>query len=188
MPKADLSGDFMREGYKSYHKALFAVMEFRKLVGDTIHRAVEGRLMELAAALKLSQAELRAGLIDYTSPDRLIQNFDGSAAEIGLGIPRNWKSGWRLHFYFWIGDKEELTHSTLVYAQVWLQEPGTAIEKLAAASSKLEYEGNSAWITEEVPADDARDLAAVCNRVLDRWIALWKKVGGLRQFLPSDKA
>lgn len=60
--------------------------------------------------------------------------------------------------------------------------PGSAIERLAACK-ELDYEETYALKSEAMPADGSRDLAAVCDRVLNRWIALWKKVGGLRQFI-----
>ena len=90
MPRKDSSGALLQEGYKSYNKALFAVMGFRRQIGDTVREAVEAHLPRLASALKLDEDELRDGLIDYTSPDRLTQqNFDGSRAEIGVRMPRD---------------------------------------------------------------------------------------------------
>ena len=179
MKKSNHDSDLLREGYKSYHKALFAVMEFRREAGTAIEAAVEKRIPELAAAMKMNTDELREGMCLYTSPDRLAQKFDGSATDLGVRIPRDWNSKWHLYFYLWIGDGED----PFFAAQVNFKNPGSAIERLAAVCKELDYEETYALISESVPADDSRDLAAVCDRVLNRWIALWKKVGGLRQFI-----
>jgi hypothetical protein len=185
MPRKDSSGALLREGYKSYNKALFAVMGFRRQIGDTVRQAVEARLPQLASALKLDEDELRDGLIDYTSPDRLTQqNFDGSRAEIGVRMPRDWNSQWHLFFYLVLEDGE----SAWFGATVRLKRPGSAIEKLVAAGRDVEADNTSASISEQIPANRPQDLAAVCDRVLNRWAALSKKAGGLSQFLRRGKA
>ena len=179
MKKRNLDSKLLQEGYKSYHKALFAVMEFRKEAGTIIQAAVGKRVPDLAAAMKMDPDELRDGICPYTSPDRLTQKYDGSKTEVGVRIPRDWNSKWHLYFYLWIGDGEV----PFFAAQVTLNKPGSAIEKLAAACKELDCEETYALISEIVPSDGSRDLAAVCDRVLTRWIALWEKVGGLRQFI-----
>jgi len=179
MKKTNLDSDLLREGFKSYHKALFAVMEFRRGAGRIIQDAVEKSLPELAAALKMDADELREGIRPYTKPYNLTEKFDGSSAEIDVRIPREWNSKWQLWFYLWIGDGEVPYFA----AQVNLKNPGSAIDKLAAACKDLDYGETYGLISETLPSDGSRDLAAVCDRVLNRWIALWKKVGGLRQFI-----
>jgi hypothetical protein len=179
MKKGNHDSELLQEGYKSYHKALFAVMEFRCETGTIIEAAVDRRMPELAAAMKMSADELRDGICHYTSPDRLTQKYDGSETDLGIRIPRGSTSKWYLHFYLWVGDGE----APYFAAQIWFKKPGSAIDKLAGACKELEPYETYALISESVPADGSRDLAAVCDRVLTRWIALWKKVGGLRQFI-----
>ena len=186
MPRRkDSSAALLREGYKSYNKALVAVMEFRAQIADTVRQAVDARLPQLAAALKLDEDELRDSLVDYTEPEKLTKkNFDGSLVEIGVRIPRDWNPRWHLYFYLWLGD-EEPAYFTAMFE---LRQPGSAIEKFVAAGRGVESDKTNAWISEQIPANRPHDLDAVCNRVLNRWIAIWKKAGGLRQFLPRGKA
>jgi len=179
MKKGNLDLELLREGFKSYHKALFAVMEFRREAGRIIQEAVEKRLPELAAALKMDEDELRDGIRPYTKPYSLTEKFDGAHAEIDVRIPRAWNSKWQLWFYLWIGDDDDPYFA----AQINFKKPATAIDKLAAACKDLDCDETYALISETLPANGPRDLAAVCDRVLTRWIALWKKVGGLRQFI-----
>src|SRR6266571_5741004 len=142
MKKRNLDSEILREGYKSYHNALFAVMEFRREAGTIILAAVEKRVPELAAAMKMDPDELRDGICPYTSPDRLTQKYDGSATDLGVRIPRDWNSKWRLYFYLWIGDGPV----PFFAAQVNLNKPSSAIEKLAAACKELDYEETYALI------------------------------------------
>ena len=179
MKNRNLDSELLREGYKSYHKAVFAVMDFRRKAGTIIEAAIEKRTPELAASMKMEEDDLRNGSCRYTTPDKLIQKYDGSETQIGVRIPRSWDSKWHLHYYLWIGDGAE----PFFAAEVRFKTPGSAIEKLAAACKELEYYETYALISEPVPADGSRDLAAVCDSVLNRWIVLWKKVGGLRQFI-----
>jgi hypothetical protein len=179
MPKTD--NELLREGYKSYHKALYAVMEFRRQVQAAISGVVEERLGEVAAALKMDEDELRDGLISYADPANFNQTYKGDVAAVGIKTPRKWPSKWILYFCVWIPDDE----SSYFTASVWLKEPGTAIENLEslAVPEELEAYENYAGLFEYLPADGPVDLPALCNRVLDKWIGLWNKVGGLRQFL-----
>lgn len=179
MKQRNLDSELLREGFGSYHKALFAVMEFRRETGRIIQDAVEKKLPELATALKMDEDELRDGICAYTKPFNIIEKFDGSEAQIDVRIPRAWNSKWKLWFYLCIGDSSE----PFFAAEVEFKNSGTAIDKLASACKELEYDETSARISETVPSDGSRDLAAVCDRVLNRWIALWRKVGGLRQFI-----
>lgn len=184
MPKTD--NELLREGCKSYHKALFAVMEFRRQVQDAISGVVEERLGEVAAALKMDEDELRDGLSSHANPANFNQSYKGDFAEVGLKTPKN-SSRWILYFIVTVTDDEP----SYFTAGVWLKEPGAAIDKLdlLAVPEELEipYE-NYAGIFEYIPVDGPVDLSAICDRVLDKWIHLWNKVGGLRQFLPAGKA
>jgi hypothetical protein len=178
MKRRNHDSELLREGYRSYPKALFAVMEFRREAATIIEAAVNKRVPELAAAMKMSTDELRDEICHYTSPSKLTQSYDGSATHLGVWFPRDLKSKWRLEFYLWMEDGEK----PCFYGRVVFKDPGSAIERLAASCKGLAYDETCAWISETVPADGPRDLDAVCDRVLNRWIALWKKVGGLRQF------
>ena len=159
MKKTNHDSELLREGFKSYHKALFAVMEFRREAGRIVQDAVERSLPELAAALKIDPDELRDEICPYTKPFNIIEQFDGSETEIDVRIPRNWNSKWHLWFYLWIGDGQE----PFFAAQVNFKNPGSAIERLAAACKELDYEETYALISEVVPSDGSRDLAAVCD-------------------------
>jgi hypothetical protein len=185
MPKTD--NELLREGCKSYHKALFAVMEFRRQVQDAISGVVEERLGEVAAAMKMDENELRDGLGSYAEPANFNQSYKGDSAAVGIKTPTKWPTKWILYFCVWVTTDDDSSYFT---ASVWLKEPGAAIEKLEslAVPEELEAYENYAGIFEYLPADGPVDLSAICNRVLDKWIDLWNKVGGLRQFLPAVEA
>jgi hypothetical protein len=176
--------ELLREGYKSYHKAVFTVMEFRRQAGETIQTVVKDRASELAAAMELGKDKFLGGIIPYTTPDRLTQEYDGSKASIGIRVPRSWASPWIVYFYLCIRDDDE----PQARAYIWLKNPGSAFESLVGPGKLVrdEEDARGAWISEIIPPDGSRDLGTVCNRVLDRWITLWKEVGGLRQFLPKE--
>jgi len=182
MPKTD--NELLREGCKSYPKALFAVMEFRRQVQDAISGVVEKRLGEVAAALKMDENELRDGLSSHANPANFSQSYEGDSAEVGIKTPKKWPSKCILYFYLTVGDDEPSYFS----ARVWLKEPGDAIKNLESLAVPEEFESPNedyAGLFEYLPADGPVDLSTICSRVLDKLIALWNEVGGLRQFLPA---
>jgi hypothetical protein len=181
MSKRRTDSELLQEGCRSYHKALFAVMQFRREVQEAIRAAVDERINDIAAALKLEKAEINAGLVTYADPATFEKNWDGSEASIGLKYPsRDGDAKWGIYFCFWISEDD----GGGVSLSVWFKEPGPAIKKLAALG--VETNDCEAWIWEPV-GEAAAGLAAAIDRALDVWIDVWRKVGGISQFLPSRK-
>jgi len=184
IPKQQSDSELLREGCHSYHKALFAVMQFRREAQEAIRAAVDERIDEIAAALKLGKTEISEGLTPYAKPANLAQTWDGSEAEVGLRYPgKPWEAKWGIWFYFGIEDGE----AGGVLAYVWFKEPGPVMRKLASLGIEgLEISDCEAWIWEAI-GESPDGLTAAIHRALDSWIGVWRKVGGLQQFLPPRK-
>jgi hypothetical protein len=172
MKSKTVDSELLREGYKSYHKAVFAVMEFRRQASEIIENAVEKRWPELAAAMKMKETEF--SICPYPSPARFFKKTR-SYAYVGVRIPKSSSSKWRVYFYLMIGQEK---HPYLM-AEIYHKNLPSA--KLKAAGA--EGDERRAYISEDVPSDGSRDLGMACNRLLTRWISMWKKVGGFSQFL-----
>ena len=71
--------ELLREGCRSYHKAQFAVMQFRREAQEAIRSAVDDRIDDIAAAMKLDKAEISEGLTPYADP---------ANSEAGSGPPQ----------------------------------------------------------------------------------------------------
>jgi hypothetical protein len=182
MPRRQANSELLTEGCHSYHKALFAVMQFRREVQEVIRAAIDKRINDLADALQLDKAEVTVGLTAYTNPATLAQNWDGSSVEVGFRFPsKPWDAKWGIYFYFWITDEEGGCASAYCY----FKEPGPALRHLASfASGRLETNKSGGWILEPI-GKEPDDFIAAVGRVLDRWIELWRKAGGIKQFLPA---
>jgi hypothetical protein len=60
------------------------------------------------------------------------------------------------------------------------------MQRLASlAVEGVEMNDSEAWILE--PISDADGFTGAIGRALDIWIEVWRKVGGLQQFLPPRK-
>lgn len=179
MTKTKYDTELISEGSRSYHKALFAVMQFRKQIKETVEAALAGRAGALAAALGLDESELECA--DYAIPAHYQAAFDGSEAEVGLKCEHE---HWVLYYYVWVGDEGR----PFFGAQFWLKNPGSAIARIKSSGDE-EFEAGEDYIQlyEYIPKDGSVDLAAICDRVLRRWIKLWTRVGGLQQFLPKPR-
>jgi hypothetical protein len=185
MPRPQANSELLAEGCRSYHKALYAVMQFGREAQEEIHAAINGRIDDMGAALRLDKSELSAGLTAYATPAKLGQSWDGSEASVGLRYPnRDYESKWGVYFYLWIGAGEE----ACVVASCWFREPEVAMQRLASlAVAGLRIDGTGAWIEERIDGTPDSFSGAVAQ-VLDRWIEVWRKVGGIQQFLPPSKA
>ncbi len=178
--KPQPDSELLREGFRSYHKALFAVMQFRREVQESIRAAIDERIDDIAAALQLDKAELKKGLSLFANPN-YGQSWDGSEASVGLKYPGNdWK--WGIYFYFRIGDSV----AGSVCAQCWFQEPGEALKQLAAQAERMEFSDHAAWICEPI-GEPPDGFTTAIHRALDGWIDVWRKVGGISQFVPSAR-
>ncbi len=181
--KPQPDSELLREGFRSYHKALFAVMQFRREVQESIRAAIDERIDDIAAALHLGKAELSKGLSSYADPANYNQNWDGSHASVGLKYPgKDWEAKWSIYFYFRIGDSE----TSSVCAHCWFQEPGEALKQLAAQAERMEFSDHAAWICEPI-GEPPDGFTTAIHRALDRWIDVWRKVGGISQFVPSAR-
>jgi hypothetical protein len=186
MPKRRSESELLREGCHSYHKALFAVMQFKREAQEAIRAAVDEQIDDIADALRLDKAEISDGLTPYATPANLTQTWDGSEAEVGLRYPgKPWEAKWGIWFYFGIeGDKEG---GVLAYA--WFKQPGAAISTLASLGvDGLKTNDRSVWIREQVVGEAADGFNAAIHRVLDIWNEVWRKAGGLQQFLPPRES
>jgi hypothetical protein len=179
MTKTKHGDELISEGCRSYHKALYAVMQFRKQVQAVIRTAVDDHASQLAAALALSESELKCAA--NAKPAQYQGAFDGSEAEVGLLSEHE---NWEISYYVWVGDEED----PFFGAMLWLKNPGSTIATIGSAGDEdLEVGDDYIQLYEYFPADRGVDLGATCDRVLRRWIDLWTKVGGLQQFLPQPK-
>lgn len=168
--------ELISEGCKSYHKAFFAVMQFRKQVLEAIWAAMNDHADALATAL-----DLDAELDDYADPAQYQGAFDGSEAEVGL---RCEQENWSLYYYVWVGDEED----SFFGAMLRLKNPGSALATVSSFGDEgLEVGDDYIQLYEYLPKDGSVDLVGICDRVLRRWAELWTKVGGLQQFLPKPK-
>jgi hypothetical protein len=102
MTRTKYDTELISEGCRSYHKALFAVMQFRKQVQEVIGEAVAGHAGALAVALGLDESKLECN--DYAIPASFRAAFDGSDAEVGVTCDHG---DWALSNYVGVGDEED---------------------------------------------------------------------------------
>jgi hypothetical protein len=182
MPIRRSDSELLREGFHSYHKALFAIMRFRREAQKAIRDAVDERIDDIAATLGLDKAEIGNGLTPYADPANFGQNWDGSEASVGLKYPaRDFEAKWGIYFYFWIGNGEE----SRAGVSCWIKKHTWSGLLASMAGEGMEANDTEAWISE--PINETDGLTGAIGRALDMWIELWHKVGGLQQFLPPRK-
>jgi hypothetical protein len=178
MTKTTYGTELISEGCRSYHKALFAVMQFRKHVQTVIRTAVDDHATDLAAALGLAESEIQCA--DYADPSHYQVAFDGSEAEVGLKCEYE---NWALYYYVWVGDEG----SSFFGAQCWLKNPGSVIAKLASSGGE-DLEVGENYV--ELPAY-LRTKAWTSSRLAIRSFAVGSsfgpRSGGCSSFCPNRK-
>jgi hypothetical protein len=183
MPRQRTDSELVKEGRRSYHKALFAVMQFRREVQDIIRASIDERIGEIADALKLDKARLSKGLTPFANPN-FGTSWTGSEASVGLKHPAGeWEARWGIYFYFWIGEGS----GSCARASWWFRDLDRAAESQLPflRANGVEMRRSEAWVSE--PIGEAPDnLSTAVDRVLARWIEVWGHVGGIKQFLPTE--
>jgi hypothetical protein len=185
MRKQGHGSTLVQKGCRSYREALFVIMQFRHEVQAVIRAAIDERLQDIARSMKLDKAKLRAGLSPHQEPTSLDnRNWDGSNTEVGFKYPgRPWEAGWCIYFYLW-SSSDDPDDPIGICAWFWLQRPGKNITKLRARG--LDWDANNWWLYK--PLREKSDLAKTTRSLLDRWISIWTKAGGIRQFIPRQRA
>lgn len=171
--------ELLREGCRSYHKALFALIQFRREAQDVIQRAIDRRIDRLAESMQLEKANL-IGLPSYLNPNFGV-GWDGSEAAVGVKYPPE-EIRWAIYFYVRIAEGK----GTSVCASFWRGKPGIGADGLARLNKAgLETKATGVWLSERIDETTGGFKGAV-GRTLDRWIEAWREAGGIRQFLPPS--
>lgn len=179
------NSELLSEGIRSYRRVLFAVGEFRAELRQRIRNVLNQRLEELAAAMNLAAKGIEAGLKTYAEPDRVSESFDGSLAGVGWSCQRA-DQPWSF-YAVWYSDEE--TEFGSAYVSLWLRAApcALAVQKLQSISQPdWGAEGGEIYLSIPLAGDSANAVDLAFNVAIDKATALWRNVGGVRQFLSTD--
>lgn len=181
MPKTEPNSELLKEGCKSYHHAAFAVAEFRRQMQSLIRRALEQRADDLADATKLDRRLFLNEIKEFANP----RESDGAYGSVGVTLPRK-STDWSLTVYFYTEDPPPEYVVPAFFAQVWLKRDSPLFERLKASPAGVTLENKQyGWITEPILVDENFDLDGTLDTLLDRWVTLWRDMGGLKQYVPE---
>lgn len=185
MPKSDARTDLLREGCKSYHLALFAVAQFRWKLQELFRKTLKRRATELAEATKLDKRTFTDRVQDYRNPSK--DDPDGAWAEVGVQLPKKGEP-WILYVYLSLADGEPASDypTPALYAYLWLKERGVLRAKLDGLPDDMRFKGaQNAYMFQPISVDESFDLQGSLDKLLDRWMSVWREVGGIAPLLPD---
>ncbi|MGC9969337.1 MAG: hypothetical protein ABSE56_01985 [Bryobacteraceae bacterium] len=183
MPVQPKSNPLLEEGAKSYPQALLALSDFGQQVQDMCCAAMKRHLTELGDALGLP---LQAKQVKpFAGPSSLSSgNIDGTWASLGAKIGRPSGAKCDLWNYIWWGDD-----TPPLNAVVSLSFADPEVAERAWASMRhpgsCDFDEDEREIHHSRPLEpaDLTQLEAILDEMNREWIALWQKVGGVKQFL-----
>lgn len=176
----------LQEGARSYLDAANAIFEYQREIVRASREVFEKRLDDYSDALrlgtKLSSDEVAAAFLTI-DPEK----WQTSYAKLGVNINRNkarmagdfwWGTGCYAWWEYW--DSATWFATCVV---MWLP------HKLAFPlfqrmhvheKTELEYVKHEIWLSRELKADQADAFEDQLGDVMDKWISLCRKVGGLK--------
>jgi hypothetical protein len=179
----------LEEGSRSYVDAVTAIIEYQSQVQKKCRLVTEGHLDDYSAALNLKDRDrLR---IDEIQPHAIpaIDKWEGDQWSLGVRIVRTnipgvswWGAYCTLDYnvkyglFCWVGE--------------WLSPKRCAVtlaQKLRTFQSKiyLDVEGNNVGVSEDVEPSQVAFCENVLEKLMEEWIRLWSKVGGIREIVKT---
>lgn len=180
----------LEEGIRSYLKATTAITAFEREIQSRCREVLETRIEEYSDALKPPGRLVAKEIADFATPAG--ENFDPEYRGIGVAIQgKRYKPT-----ISWWG-----TYCTLAWESEgcfleiceWIGGPRIKSEKLFERMRKLgveEYDeqngvglfhfSKNVGICQRIKAEEAATFDEGLDRLLQRWIGLWKKIGGMK--------
>lgn len=168
--------ELLRSGLESYLPAMNAIVAFRERILRACRSVLLSRLTEFSGALRepLESHQLR----DYGGPPTSQREPDWASIGIELrdiGESQSW-------LYLSVDWEVNSECDFAVGASIWARTRQLAdrIDTRFRDSDGYWQIGTEAGIQDWLRASEVENLEEHLTPVLDRWIKLWRKVGGLK--------
>ena len=172
------------EGIRSYLEAATALIEYRREVQKRCRQVMERNLQDYASALaiRLTKDEIEEIALPSFS------KWEGEWWSLGVKIIRTdmsqirwWESHCCLSFesgdhglYCWIGE--------------WFPNrkmASTVFAVLHKLDREIIQDGKDVWLEQKMNAEQATTFDECLDTLFQRWIGVWKKVGGIKAALSA---
>jgi hypothetical protein len=185
MPVEPTSNPLLEEGAKSYPQALLALSEFCQQVQAMCCDAMKRHVTELGDALgvPLQAEQVKA----YANPSSLSSDgIDGTWAALGARIAHPSGAKCDLYNYIWWWDTPLPSAGiSISFADARVAERAWAsMQKLGNCDFYEKAEDRSEiYLSRPLKLAQLSQLETILDKMNQEWIALWRKVGGVKQFL-----
>ncbi len=177
--------ELLVEGIRSYLQALVAISEFRRLVEDKFHRAVDERRDSIAASLKVQIGP--DAIQPYCFPDKPGREFRGDWAAIGVRIIPIEVGVCKEHTYYLGWWRDQAGPVAGIFASIRFSERSIAeramssLQKTGMAPPELSKTTISQW--RKLEFNDIEQLQERIEKLLGEWCEAWRGAGGLPKAL-----
>jgi hypothetical protein len=178
----------LREGIGSYLEAVTALIEYQREVQNRCRTVMEEYLEDYSSALgvHLKASEVR----NCAWP--AITKWEGDWWNLGVWISRkkfvklrSWESSCCLQYesgenglFCWIGECFPTTKIAMNLAR-----------KFERLDPKVLQDGREVWIEHKFKkVDEAITFDTFLHTLMKRWTGLWKRAGGIKEVLKSNKS
>jgi hypothetical protein len=174
----------LEEGARSYAEAYTAVLEYQREVQKKCREVMETYLDDYGSALgakpRLTKKDIRS--VAWPKPDE----WNGNGWQLGVCIVRRsipsirW---WEVNCCLQLEGEEFDDPGLYCWIGEWFPTRKLAadlFQEFKQLNAKVKHDGKDVWIHHSVKLEEAASFDELLQTLFEEWIALWKKVGGMK--------
>jgi hypothetical protein len=171
----------LEEGVRSYLDAVTALIEFQKEVQSKCRRVLEKHVDDYSAALKLKEPLRKADIKPFVWPK--FEKWDGKSWSIGAYAAR--RNIFGINYWEAVSALEYETEAGLLCWTGELYYPvklaGNLGRRIHRLNPKVLVDGQYCYLQHDLQNEEAATFDTPLEALLQQWIRLWKKVGGMKE-------
>lgn len=177
----------VESGLDSYLNALTAVREFQKIIIEKSRRVLEEKLNDLSKAMGIYVK--REEIKDYTYPPELTNKELGVNEVVGIKFSKEVMSYCIFGLYFEREDLECVTEVFVSMATDKASQRDFLLEHCKKVSPDFSNENwNEIWLSMSISKEEINNFEVKLQDLIDKWIAVWTDVEGIKNLQKSKHA
>lgn len=173
----EMRNQFVENGLDSYLDALTAVREFQKPIIERSRRALEEKLNDLSKAMEIDVK--REEIKDYTYPAKLADKELGVEGWVAVTFSKE-----PVYCYFGLSfEREDSKCVTKVVVLVYTytaSQRDFLLEHCKKVSKNFTKDNWNISLDMPISKEEINNFEAKLQDLIDKWIEVWKKVGGIK--------
>lgn len=178
------ASELLIAGAKSYPQVLLALNEFCSRIVRIVEDAVRQDLDELAKSMTINFSA--ADVKQRFRPDGFHYGEIQGEARIGVAIRQAKAEGWNLYLEFYWEDDDfgfavRISNKDAIQESKMIAAFRNSIQKVPGGYQAA-VKGTGLLMCRPIGVDEMSDLPKIVRDTIVEWCAVWKRIGGVKQF------